>query len=83
MDEERVRAQVSSLCRRTKRTLYVWDHADHFEVVGDSRAPAPKAADPMAILRVVPELPTSITSSGACSRPEVPFISQSCPDVSI
>jgi AAA+ superfamily predicted ATPase len=56
MDEERVRAQVSSLCRRTKRALYVWDHADHFEVIGDSRAPAPKAADPLAALEAIEKI---------------------------
>jgi MoxR-like ATPase len=56
MDEERVLAQVSSLCRRTKRTLYVWDHADHFEVVGDSHARAPKAADPLAALEAIEKI---------------------------
>jgi hypothetical protein len=56
MDEERVLSQVSKLCERTKRTMYIWDHADDFEVVGDSRSPVPKATDPLTALEAIEKI---------------------------
>jgi SpoVK/Ycf46/Vps4 family AAA+-type ATPase len=56
MDEERILTRVSELCRRTRRTLYTWDHADHFDVVGESRAVVPKAADPIAALEAIEKI---------------------------
>jgi hypothetical protein len=53
MDEERVLSQVSKVCERSNRTLYVWDHADGFEIIGDSRGSAPKAADPLTALEAI------------------------------
>jgi hypothetical protein len=56
MDEERVLSQVSKLCERTKRTLYLWDHADSFEIIGDSRSAVPKAADPLTALEAIEKI---------------------------
>jgi SpoVK/Ycf46/Vps4 family AAA+-type ATPase len=56
MDEERVLSQVSKLCERTKRTLYVWDHADSFEIIGDSNRSVPKAADPLTALEEIEKI---------------------------
>jgi SpoVK/Ycf46/Vps4 family AAA+-type ATPase len=56
MDEERVLSQISRLCRRTKRTLYAWDHADHFEVIGDSRVAVPNAPDPLKALEAIDKI---------------------------
>ena len=58
MDEERVLTQVSKLCRRTGRTLYAWDHADQFEVIGDSRVAVPNAADPLEALQAIEKIDT-------------------------
>jgi len=53
VDEDRVLSQLSRLCRRTKRQLWVWDHADQFEVVGDTRMAVPAAPDPLSALAAI------------------------------
>jgi len=52
-DEERVLAQLTRLCRRTRRQLWVWDHADQFEAVGETRMAVPSAPDPLAALATI------------------------------
>jgi len=56
MDEERVLNKVSKLCKRTGHTLYAWDHADQFEVIGDSRVAVPNAADPLEALQAIEKI---------------------------
>jgi AAA+ superfamily predicted ATPase len=56
MDEARVLEQVRKLCARRRRTLYSWDHADGFEVIGEKNAQAPKAADPITAMEEIEKI---------------------------
>jgi len=56
LDEERVLDQVSRLCNDRQRALYVWDHADHFEIRGKQRGPVPQASDPLTALEVIEKI---------------------------
>lgn len=56
MDEERVLEQAERVCKSRRRTLYVWDHADGFEVRGEPAAPPMKAEGPLEALGTIEKL---------------------------
>jgi ATP-dependent 26S proteasome regulatory subunit len=56
LDEERILSQLKSLCQRTKRTLYVWDHADDFQAYAGRTANPPQAKDPLTALEAIEKM---------------------------
>lgn len=56
LDEERILSQLKNLCQRTKRTLYVWDHADDFQPYAGRVANPPQAKDPLTALEAIEKM---------------------------
>ncbi len=52
-EEDRVLGHLKSLCQRSKRSLFVWDHADFFRRITGDAADPPAAKDPLAVLAAI------------------------------
>ncbi|NIM17585.1 MAG: AAA family ATPase [Candidatus Aminicenantes bacterium] len=58
-EEERVVKELSALCERSSRQLYLWDHADSFKAVVNCKEPANKPTDPLTALGAIEKFPDS------------------------
>jgi AAA+ superfamily predicted ATPase len=55
-EEDRVVQRLLDLCKRSKRGLYSWDHADFFRRLTDAGPEPPAAKDPLSVLEAVDQV---------------------------
>ncbi len=53
LEEDRALAQLTRLCEKTGRSLFVWDHADFFSKAVGKAAEPQAARDPLAALEAI------------------------------
>ena len=52
-EDDRVLSQLRNLCEKTKRSLFIWDHADFFKKITGDAADPQAAKDPISALDAI------------------------------
>jgi len=55
-EEERVLEKVITLCDKSQRECYLWDHADFFQVLHETSVKPPTARDPLTVLESIDKM---------------------------
>lgn len=55
-EEERILENILTLCEKSKRQCYLWDHADFFQALMESPAELPRARDPFTVLEKIDKM---------------------------
>jgi len=55
-EEERILDNILTLCEKSARQCYMWDHADFFQVLMESSAKLPTAKDPLTVLEQIDKM---------------------------
>ncbi len=56
-EEERVLELVKNVCEKTKRSLFAWDMAEHFQAIVAPKGSPPGARDPISALEQIDKIP--------------------------
>lgn len=55
-EEQRILDQIETVCKRSGRTLYTWDHVDYFEAVTGGAGSPPKAQMALTALEAIDKM---------------------------
>jgi len=56
-EEARILDYIKNICERSRRALFVWDHADYFQqMAGAMGAPPAAAKDPLSVLEAIEKM---------------------------
>ena len=59
LEEERIISAVQAVCKRLKRALHVWDHADYFTTLpGQAAGGLQQVKDPLTLLETIEKTDT-------------------------